>query len=44
MPFSAAIMWPLPARILLAVLGGYAVTGLCAAGTFPLGAEFHPDS
>lgn len=35
----------LAARILLAVLGGYAfcwgVIALCAAGTFPLGAEFH---
>ena len=32
-------------RILLAVCGGYAfcwgVIALCAAGTFPLGAEFH---
>ncbi|MEE4450570.1 hypothetical protein [Novosphingobium resinovorum] len=35
----------LAGRILLAVLGGYAfcwgVIALCAAGTFPLGAEFH---
>ncbi len=35
----------LTARILLAVLGGYAfcwgVIALCASGTFPLGAEFH---
>lgn len=35
----------LAARILLAVLGGYAVCwgviALCAAATFPLGAEFH---
>lgn len=35
----------LAARILLAVLGGYSfcwgVIALCAAGTFPLGAEFH---
>lgn len=35
----------LAARILLAVLGGYVfcwgVIALCAAGTFPLGAEFH---
>ncbi len=35
----------LAARILLAVLGGYAicwgVVALCAAATFPLGAEFH---
>lgn len=35
----------LTARILLAVLGGYVfcwgVIALCAAGTFPMGAEFH---
>jgi len=35
----------LAARTLLAVLGGYAfcwgVIALCAAGTFPLGMEFH---
>lgn len=35
----------LASRILLAVLGGYVfcwgVVALCAAGTFPLGAEFH---
>lgn len=35
----------LAVRFLLAVLGGYAfcwgVVALCAAGTFPLGAEFH---
>lgn len=35
----------LAGRILLAVLGGYVfcwgVVALCAAGTFPLGAEFH---
>lgn len=35
----------LAVRILLAVLGGYAfcwgVIALCAAATFPLGAEFH---
>ncbi|HSI56186.1 MAG TPA: iron uptake protein [Ideonella sp.] len=35
----------LAARILLAVCGGYAfcwgLIALCAAGTFPLGAEFH---
>jgi hypothetical protein len=35
----------LTARIVLAVFGGYAfcwgVIALCAAGTFPLGAEFH---
>jgi hypothetical protein len=35
----------LVARILLAVLGGYSfcwgVVALCAAGTFPLGADFH---
>lgn len=35
----------LVARILLAVIGGYAfcwgVIALCAAATFPLGAEFH---
>lgn len=35
----------LAGRILLAVCGGYAfcwgVIALCAAGTFPLGAEFH---
>lgn len=35
----------LAARFLLAVLGGYwfcwGVVALCAAGTFPLGADFH---
>lgn len=35
----------LAARILLAACGGYAfcwgLIALCAAGTFPLGAEFH---
>lgn len=35
----------LAGRILLAICGGYAfcwgVIALCAAGTFPLGAEFH---
>jgi hypothetical protein len=35
----------LAARIVLAVGGGYAfcwgLIGLCAAGTFPMGAEFH---
>lgn len=35
----------LAARIPLAILGGYAlcwgVIALCAAGTFPLGTEFH---